>query len=195
MSDAPLDLMNDEPTPTLPHLAGEFLLWLWWTSERERGHLDLGETLGEIDLWMDTRLAFRTPGEGRAAAVLTGENPSNALEARAALVGGKVVQEARLGIRREEKEFFVTLKSPNLDLAGVKLPQVVKGNGEEALYDRMFLYEEVVSILTALFARFARLRAGAEWTGEVLPGLASWLPGGGLEKKPTPEEEDGMGDG
>ena len=175
MTDVMMDSLFDEPTPALPHLAGEFLLWLWWTSERQSGHLDLGEPLGATDLWMDTRLAFRAPGEGKAAAVLTGENPSTALEARAALVGGKVVQEVRMGLRHEEKEFFVTLKSPNLDLAGVKLPQVVKGTGEEALYDRMFLYEELVALIWALFGRFAQIRADSAWQERILPELETWV--------------------
>ena len=46
-------------------------------------------------------------------------------EARAALAGGKVLHEVRIGMRREDREFFVTLKGPAMHLTGLKLPVVV----------------------------------------------------------------------
>jgi len=175
MSDEAVQSLGGEPTPVLPHLAGEFLLWLWWISEKSGGRLDGGVRVGPFDAWVDSRLSFRAPGEGKAAAVLTGENPAAALEARAALLGGKVVQDVRIGIRHEEKEFFATIKAPGLDLGGVKLPQVVKGTGEEALYDRMALYEELHGILVALFEAFAVERSGAAWTERVVPAIETWI--------------------
>jgi hypothetical protein len=168
----------DEPTPVLPHLASEFLLFLWWSSENPSSPLDLGEEIGSVDLWVDTRISFKTPGESKAAAVLTGENPSAALEARAAVAGGKVPQELRFGIRRGENEFFVTLRAPSLDFVAVQLPQVVQGGGEEALYDRMFLFEDLLRIVRAMFVAFSHRRAGPEWEAKVLPALRAWIAEG-----------------
>ncbi len=164
-----------EATPMLPHLAAEFLLWLWWSAASSGCRADLGEELGVVDFWVDDRLAFRTPDEGRAAAVITGENPAESPEARAAIAGGKVLRELRLCIRREEREFSVTLKAPNLDLAQVSLPQVVTGDGEEALYDRMFLYEELHSLVAAFFQRFAQARSTSDWGDATVPSIRSWV--------------------
>lgn len=180
MSDVDLDVRPDlaeEASPVLPHLASDFLLWVWWTAEQQGGSFDLGEDLGAVDCWVDSRLAFRTPDEGKAMAVLTGENPADTPEARAAVAGGKVLRELRLGMRREDREFGLTLRAPHLDLAAVRLPQVVQGEGEEALYDRMFLYEELHNILVALFQRFAEARADARWAGAVAPAIRAWVAG------------------
>jgi hypothetical protein len=166
---------QEESTPVLPHLAAEFLLWLWWSAAHSGCRADLGEELGSVDFWVDDRLAFRTPDEGRAAAVITGENPAESPEARAAIAGGKVLRELRLCIRREEREFAVTLKAPNLDLAQVSLPQVVTGDGEEALYDRMFLYEELHSLVAAFFQGFAIARATGDWDDVTAPSIRRWV--------------------
>jgi hypothetical protein len=169
-----------EATPMLPHLAAEFLLWLWWSAARSGCRADLGEELGPVDFWVDDRLAFRTPDEGRAAAVITGENPAESPEARAAIAGGKVLRELRLCLRRDEREFAVTLRAPALDLAQISLPQVVAGDGEEALYDRMFLYEELHSLIAAFFGLFAQVRVTPEWSEVVVPSIRGWVGTQGL---------------
>jgi len=167
----------DDATPVLPHIAGEFLLWLWWSAAQSGCRADLGDELGPVDFWVDDRLCFRAPDEGRAAAVITGENPAESPEARAAIAGGKVLRELRLCIRRDEREFAVTLKAPGLDMAQVTLPQVVSGSGEEALYDRMFLYEELHSLVAAFFQRFALARSTADWSEITAPSIRSWVGG------------------
>ncbi len=168
---------RDDGLPILPHLAGELYAWLWWSSEEHSAAFDLGDPVGRVDVWVDERLAFRNPNDTRIAAVMTGENPSASLEARAALAGGKVLQELRVGIRRDDREYIVTLKGPAMHLAAVKLPQVVTGGGEEALYDRMHLYEELSLVIAGLIGHYAELRVSAEWEGDILPRLRDWVMG------------------
>ena len=170
--------MSDaEGLPILPHTAGEFYAWLWWASERQGGTFDLAEPVGRIDLWMDERLAFRQPDDTKLIAVMTGENPSVTLEARAALADGKVLQEIRVGIRRDEREFLVTFKGPAAHLQAVRLPQVVADGGEEVLHDRIHLYEELCLVVTGLFREFAAVRTSEVWGDEVLPALHGWILG------------------
>ena len=114
------------------------------------------------------RLGYRGLDEVNRATVIDLSPPPNTIEQATA------IYRFVLSVH-EEKEFFVTLKSPNLDLAGVKLPQVVKGTGEEALYDRMFLYEELVALIWALFGRFAQIRADSAWQERILPELETWV--------------------
>lgn len=170
--------MSDlEGLPIVPHLAGEFYAWLWWASEQRGAVFSLDAPVGTIELWVDERLAFRNPDDSKVAAVMTGENPAASLEARAALAGGKVLQEIRLGIRREDREFFLTLKGPAMHLTGLKLPQVVTEGGEEVLYDRIHLYEEMCFVLAGLLKEFAAVRCGREWQDQVLPALHDWILG------------------
>ena len=99
--------MSTDALPIPTHLASEFYAWVWWSSEQRGGHFDLGENLGPVDLWVDDRIAFRNPDAQKVAAVLTGENPSTTLEARAALEA--YVHECRQrmrdrGLREHERQ-------------------------------------------------------------------------------------------
>lgn len=163
--------------PILPHVACEFYTWLWWSSEQNGAVFDLPDPVGRVDVWVDERLAFRNPDDTRVSAIMTGENPAATLEARAALAGGKVLQELRLGMRRDDREYFVTLKGPAMHLQGLKMPVVVVEGGEEVLFERMHLYEEMCFVLGALFRRFAEQRTGPTWEGETLPALQGWIGG------------------
>ena len=168
---------NQDGLPVLPHLAGEFYAWLWWASEVQGAVFQLDDPVGQIELWVDARLAFRSADDTKVTAVMTGEAPSTSLEARAALAGGKVLNELRVGLRRDDREFTVTLKGPAMHLSGAKLPQVVSEGIDEVLYDRMFLYGELSMVLAALYKHFAAKRVSPEWDSEVLPGLRRWIGG------------------
>lgn len=170
-------MAEQDGLPIVPHLAGEFYAWLWWSSEQGGAVFDLPSPVGRVDVWVDERLAFRNPDDTRVSAVMTGENPAGTLEARAALAGGKVLQELRVGIRRDDREYVVTLKGPAMHLQGLKIPQVVTEGGEEVLYERMHLYEEVCLVLGALFRRFAEERAAPTWGQDTLPKLRDWIAG------------------
>ena len=169
--------MSTEGLPTPSHLASEFYAWLWHASEVQSGYFALPDPVGPVDVWVDERIAFRNPEEQKVAAVMTGENPSATLEARAALAGGKVLQDLRVGVRRDDREFFVTLKGPSMHFQGLKLPQVVRDGGEEVLLDRMHLYEELCLVLAGLFDHWSVLRRSAEWETEIRPSLQSWVSG------------------
>lgn len=162
--------------PALPHLSAEFFVWLWFASEREGGTMDLGEA-GICDVWVDERISFRAPDEDRVRAVVTGENSSTAAEALAALASGKVVRDVQLHLRREEREYALTLRGVHLDLAGAKLPPHEAEGDDGLLYERMFLYEDLWFVIGALYRRFARERTSARWADEILPAIRAWAAG------------------
>lgn len=172
--------MSAEPLPVLPHLASEFYLWLWWRSETQGSVFDLPDPVGRIECWVDERLAFRAPEQDKVTAVLTGERAADSLEARAALYGGKVVHEVRLQIRRDEREFVATLKGPDMRLSQLKLPAALQDNPEEAILDRVFLFDELSLVLQGLLRAFADARLEPSWTSEVLPSIRGWCEGADL---------------
>jgi hypothetical protein len=63
-----------------------------------------------------------------------------------------------------------------MHLAQAKLPSVVAG-GEEGLFERMHLYEELCLIVSGLFAQWSALRCSSEWDSTVLPDLRVWVAG------------------
>ncbi len=169
-----------DPTPAPPQLATEFFAWLWYASERDGGTFALDD--GSVfTFWVDDRLSFRLPDEDKARAVLTGESAAASLEARAALLGGKVVRDLRLACKREDREYAVTLRGAHLDLQGARLPTELKAKDEvaEVLYERTFLLDELWFMIGALVRRFAEERSGADWVGEHLPRMRAWAGGAG----------------
>ena len=166
-----------EGLPILPHISGEFYIWFWWASERQSTVFDLPDPIGRVEAWVDARLAFRLPSDSKVSAVMTGENPANTLESRAALAGGKVLNDVRMGIKRDDREFMVNLKGPAIHLVAAKLPQVVKEGGEEAIFERMHLYEELCLIISGLFQEYARVRSSTAWDKEIVPALRRWVAG------------------
>ncbi|MFT4627516.1 MAG: hypothetical protein ACI8PZ_006201 [Myxococcota bacterium] len=168
---------DDRGLPVLPHVASEFYSWVWWASEQNAGVFKLDDPVGRVDVWVDERLAFRNPEDTRVSAVMTGENPSATIEARAALAGGKVLQDLRLGVRRDDREYFVTLKGAAVHLQGLKLPQVVKDGDAELVFERLHLYDEATLVVGGLFRAYAAARNGGSWDSEVLPSLRSWILG------------------
>ncbi|MCB9781097.1 MAG: hypothetical protein H6742_21195 [Alphaproteobacteria bacterium] len=170
-----------DPTPALPHLATEFFAWLWYASERDGGTFVLPGTEGVFLFWVDDRLSFRLPDEDKARAVLTGESAAATLEARAALAGGKVVRDLRLALKREEREYSVTLRGVHLDLQGAKLPAELGAKDEtsEVLYERMFLLDELWFMVGALYRRFAAERTSDDWRSAHLAAMRRWA--GGLD--------------
>lgn len=151
----------DVSHPIPPHFASEFYLWLWWASEVNEGVFHTPE--GPIQLWSQDRLAFRRPDESRVSAVMSGSNPAAALESRAALRGGKNIAELHIGIRRDDREFHLSLKGLAVDYSNLKLPSILAETPEEAVIDRMFAVEEVHGIVASLIREFARLRLGSSW--------------------------------
>lgn len=150
----------------------EFLTWFWWHSE-ENGMWRLGEL--EIDGWVDGRVALASPASLRDKAVLSGDSPSVAPEARAALSGGKATIELMFGVRSEEREFLMTLKGPHLDMFNVRFPTVMEDHDDAAIYDRMYLYEEAFRLICLLFEEFARLRVSRAWDAEIVPTMKEWI--------------------
>lgn len=137
------------------YIVSVFYAWLWFVGET-RGSLPLGESEDVAQLWVDDRLVFRAQGAMRPSTTLTGENPSSAPEARAALLGGKMVQDVRLALRRDDREYTVTLRGPRMEIQQAKLPGMLKGGDDaEMLYERMFLYEELQWLVSRLFLTFA----------------------------------------
>ncbi len=166
-------------SPVLPHLSIEFLIWLWTATVREGGTMNLGEELGVIEVWVDQRMAFRGPDEQRARAVITGDEAAESREARAALSSGKVLSALQLHLRREEREYSVTLKAPLLDMTGVKFPSHATDGEEELLFERMALYEELWSLVRGLYQRFALERTALNWRQEKVAAIARWALGQG----------------
>jgi hypothetical protein len=158
-----------------PHISADFYLWLWFRSEMLGGKFTLEDGSG-VEVYLDDRLALRETGDDKPTTLLTGESPGTTPEARAAVNGGKVPKELRLLVRREDREYNVTLRGTRVGIAQAKLPTQVKtGEVAEILYDRMFVYEELHWLVACLLRLFAADRVSAEWRERIVPAIREWL--------------------
>lgn len=170
--------LHFDPLEMAPFLADEFILWLWFASERNYTSFPLGD--GEsVDLWIDDRLTFSAVEEKQISSTFKGGAPSTLPEAKLSILSGKRVGEAKIGLRRKEAEWSFALKvrAGQLLITGLKIPGTVKDGWEEMIYERMYLIDSVTEVMETLFAQFFRIRTSSEWHDKEAPEIRLWLMG------------------
>lgn len=168
-----------DPLQGKDFLAHEFLLWLWFRSERDFGAFNLPG--GPVDLWFDDRMHFLAQEEKRVSSAFNGGAPSTTPEARLSILSGKVISEARLGIRRGEHEwtFLLRVRGGDLQLHGLKIPAQLKEGLEEMVLERSHLLRVINEAIQYLFELFVDERTDERWSDSVVPELTRWLMGEG----------------
>jgi len=73
----------------------------------------------------------------------------------------------------------VTLKGPEMHMTRISLPQALQDSAEEAIYDRLFLYDELCFVVGALFTAFCDARLDSAWADDTVPALRRWVEGEG----------------
>ena len=161
-------------------LGREFLTWLWFRSDANEGMFDI--PTGAVEVWFDAKLTLEAQGDLKEQNVVKAENPTEADEARASLLTGKLVAEARLRIIRDQKQWTVNVKGDTLALSGVKIPALLSRDDEEQLYERFYLMEELEDLFSDLYEQFIRLRLDDDTWREEIQAIRGWvhqMPGEG----------------
>lgn len=157
-------------------LGREFLLWLWYNSEIRGGTYKLED--GDVQLWVDKKIVLRhDDDEGSEKVTCTGDNP-HLKEARFALSEKKQVTETQLRLKIEDNEFSFSLDSEWMNFRSFKTPKVMQDTDDDPdgiFYEKMFLIEQAVSAVDAIFSQFIELRTEPEWTDSVKPALLNWI--------------------
>ena len=159
-------------------LGQEFLTWLWFVSERENG---LFATPGgeAFRLFVEQRVRVTGgEGEGRGTAVCSGPLAS-LTEARTGLAAGKKVDSVRLRLEKDEAELSVSVDAARLTLSSLKTPKVdmrlEEGEDPDArILEKLFLLEQAMDFVDAVWARFVMLRFSPAWEAEVQE-LGRWI--------------------
>jgi hypothetical protein len=152
-------------------VGSEFLVWLWFESELFEGSLQLIDGT-QCEFWFESQLLLVRDKE---QASLKGEAPSANPEAHEALRQGKLPSRARVRLIRNELEYGFVLSADDLSLSSVKIPAQLKKEKDEQFYERMYLIEELETMLEGLFADFLVLRLGKAWDAFVLPNMRTWV--------------------
>ncbi len=158
-------------------LAHEFLLWLWYQSDRNLSRFTVGDKT--IDLWVDDKISFQATSEERIVNTFRGGAPSTTPEARLSILSGKAIEEMRMGMRLDEQEWSFGLKAADgeIEIRGLRAPTLIREGLDEMLYERVFLIEELTTILHTLFRRFFEDRRAPGWSETIVPSIMNWLLG------------------
>lgn len=151
----------------------EFLVFLWFESELFDGIIPV-DGFGTCELRLE---GFITLSEGKEQARLKGVAPSGEPEAHQALRQGKLPVQARLRLDAGELSYAFAFNADTLATASVKIPAVVKNEADDQFYERMYLVEELESVLGALYAKFVAIRLSTAWDEQVLPAIRAWVRG------------------
>ncbi|MDW7711817.1 MAG: hypothetical protein SCH98_15230 [Deferrisomatales bacterium] len=157
----------------------EFLTWLWFRVEEADGVLDVAG-LGPVTLWIEDRMVLGSLDTESKQNILKEGDVSKSGEAAAALKVGKKLQEARLGLLRDDREYRLVLRGDTFDLPGVAVPKVLSEQGDDwhaTALVRLGYVRECLAVIDALFAEFAALRVSDEWGRAVLPAMGRWIEG------------------
>ena len=145
------------------HLAPEFMLWLWWRSERDNGVFALGGELGDVEVWQDDRMVLASSAVNAQTDTFRGGHPATSAEAREALRLGKLPIQAKVGIVRASQRWDATIKAHDLALSGVKIPAVLSREDDTMLAERMALLGQICDVLDALLVEFIGERTARAW--------------------------------
>ena len=164
----------------------EFLLWLWFESERTETNL---RPLGgpACSLWLDTQITLSgADGEARIKAPMAAASK----EAKTALAEGKLPTAARLHLIVEELEFSCGFRAEELAVSGLKVPSQLKADSEpdEALFERISLTERFMATMTALYAEFLALRLSPGWEKITTRELKKWARGKAIDEQAYEQE-------
>lgn len=159
-------------------LGQEFLTWLWFASERENG-LFSTPSGDAFRLFVEQRVRVTGgEGEGRETAVCSGPMARLA-EARTGLAAGKKVDSVRLRLEKDAAEWSVSVDAARLTLGSLKTPKVEMRleEGEDPdsrVLEKLFLLEQAMDFLDAVWARFVMIRFSPAWEAEVQE-MGAWI--------------------
>jgi recombination associated protein RdgC len=161
-------------------LGQEFLAWLWYKSEERGGNVEL-PGIGDILVVFEKHMLLEY-GEGETSEKLICRGLQTELkEARAGLTLGKKPEQARIRLARGDYEFSVTLTAATMEFRSVRLPKTAGADDgddpdslEGQILERIGLFEELTSLVNALFRVFINIRATSRWPDELIK-IRKWV--------------------
>ncbi len=161
-------------------LGKEFLTWLWYYIEEEGGTFEVEQAINkktiEAEIWIDDKITFESTGSDTARHSLFGGNPSDSLEATAALLTGKIVSELKLGLHIGEDQYKFGLSAKDLTPKSITIPkEPTSGDRYSAALFRIGHLDTLMRCQDAIFSQFVNTRIQASWEEESLQNLRSWI--------------------
>jgi len=161
-------------------LGREFLLWIWYESERNQGLFRLPEGKS-VEVWPGGR-AVLEPEEGQKGSGLAWKgDTTESRELIRAVASGRYIRRAELVLHMDHHEWtFVVDETLNVSSLRVPKPERDEGDDPIALgLERVYLVEAALEAVNALFESFLRRRHSGNWAPTEGAGIRKWLAAAG----------------
>ena len=167
-------------------LGQEFLTWLWWKSEERGGSIAL-PGYGDVTVAFEKHMLLESgEGESSEKIICTGLQ-AELQEARTGLQMGKKLEHARILVGFNNFEFSFTLSGSLMEFKNVRLPKTEKTEAgsdpeevEGMILERVYLFEQLVTVVNELFRVFLEIRTGSGWR-EQLVTIRAWVAHSGTQ--------------
>jgi hypothetical protein len=138
-------------------LGREFLTWLWYWLESRNNVVDVpGER--SCYLYINDKIVLSSASGPVREHSMKGGTPAMAMEAKQAVLGGKLVTEANFLMKQDKAQWTWSMKSDDLVLRNVRLPAVAAEEAERYLGARLAHIETLKDLNNHLFQQFCALR-------------------------------------
>ncbi len=159
-------------------LGHEFLTWLWYLMENDRGFLrNAVADLASLDIGNRIVCENRLQ-EGVETITIKGDD-AGLEEGMLALKKGAVVTELNLVYTSGDHQWLFTLKGESLCVSNVKLPQTsAEKSGDDlegAVLEKVYLHEKVLELVDLLFKSFIPIRISDDWEENTVPAIREWI--------------------
>ena len=165
------------PATQEERIGREFLLWLWYESERNSGLFRL--TSGKsVEVWLGERLVLESV-EGRTASDLTWRGDASVHDdVRLALGSGRQMRRAEFVLNMDGHEWRFVLEAESLDLRSLRIPRPEREGDDDPVslgLERLYLIETAVRTVEELFKVFTGRRNASDWAAKEDAGIRKWL--------------------
>ena len=160
-------------------LGNEFLTWLWFVIENERGLIDSPEQEPVI-LGIGNRISFENRLNDDSVESITIKGDDAGLEEGVlALRKGSLVTELNISLKIGDGEWRFNVKGESLNFSTLKHPETApletKDDRDGAVLEKAYLYNKAIDVVDHMFKKFMKLRISDSWNGDVVPRMKAWI--------------------
>ena len=152
----------------------EFLMWLWFCSEKRGGLAQIPE-VGEIAYLVEGPLTFVMEGKGAHEITLKKGQPMLSAELKSALISGKKLKKAKVQFARGEEVFEFTFDADEFVFRSLKLPQTENFDRIGKFQERMVFLETFRQTFFHLYSEFVKERDDSNAWKETKETMRKWV--------------------
>ncbi|MCF7853193.1 MAG: recombination-associated protein RdgC [Candidatus Pacebacteria bacterium] len=156
-------------------LGESFLTWLWFYLDQRNGVLPKTQ-LGEFSMMIDGPLVFVADGQGALESAIRKGLPTLAAEAKAALMVGKKLRQAKLVMARSQAEVWsVSVDAEHFIFRGLKVPEGEALDPGSIFEERMTNLYVFQTVLMELFKHFIMQLSDGGKTAAIQEEAKAWV--------------------